>query len=558
MSTTFASSSSPHPANMLSLPLASPPDPLAAYDPLTLLDDSFQPYASRQVNPALPRLSPPHLSVPSYSQSLPSNNPVPTRNPRPPLPSPPTAANGPSVLSPRAYGLSPRLPSALPPSASPRVVEPVTPDRQPLPFSADDAAVLCERVPIGTVDERAAAFIFDSVPRRPLSCPSSTVPTADASTQQEKFSAMSLQLPIDPSLTAPPPQVHSLSMPSHQLTTSSSLVMDTSSATAAASAAAVTASNSAQNALSPFGLSTRQSTAAAIAAAVDNPAFHPWNKDNDQVQNIPSSIPKTEPTSNSAFAATTTAAAVAAAQAASSLCAATHRPAPASAVMSSMSLPDPSLFPSPAVAQSLCTFTQLPDFLQAPPTTSSISDQSMQITRPRAEPTSNRHVSDESSLRKPVCIPKRPMLHPLGVSTTIVAADTTSDRLRCQMCGQRFARRSNLFKHLRSVHDDRRRFACRSCPYKFKRQDHLLKHMRSVHDRMRNFVCDICGFGFAEKFNRDKHRRSIHMTKRAFQCPCGAYFQDREKMLKCLRCRQPPNTDPATADCVNGVGAATL
>lgn len=111
------------------------------------------------------------------------------------------------------------------------------------------------------------------------------------------------------------------------------------------------------------------------------------------------------------------------------------------------------------------------------------------------------------------------------------------DPLKCHLCGQRFARRSNLFKHLRSVHEEVRRFACSSCSFKFKRQDHLLKHTRSVHNKVRKFQCEICGIGFAEKFNRDKHTKSIHFTKRAFQCACGAYFQDRDKMLRCLRCK---------------------
>ncbi|KAI0567733.1 zinc finger protein [Gracilaria domingensis] len=340
---------------------------------------------------------------------------------------------------------------------------------------------------------------------------------------------------------------------------SSPLALDTSSAAVAAASNAVAASNaasgSAQNVLSPFGLSARPSAAAlAAAAAVDNSSFLPWAKDADQPQTIASSAAHkpapNDPATSSAFAV----AAAAAAQVACSL-STTHRTVPTSSANASMSLSDLPLFPSPTLARSVCALTQLPDFLRAP-ATSSISDlEPMQVTRPRARAPSARPVmSDDSPMKKSVCIAKRSI--PLGVSTTATAPDPTSDRLRCHMCGQRFARRSNLFKHLRSVHDDRRRFACRSCPYKFKRQDHLLKHMRSVHDRMRNFVCDICGFGFAEKFNRDKHRRSIHMTRRAFQCPCGAYFQDREKMLKCLRCRQQSNASSTATACANG-GAST-
>lgn len=108
----------------------------------------------------------------------------------------------------------------------------------------------------------------------------------------------------------------------------------------------------------------------------------------------------------------------------------------------------------------------------------------------------------------------------------------------CDMCGAHFARRSNLYKHKRSVHVDTRQYKCDICGYGFKRQDHLVKHKRSVHSKERNFPCEICGTAFAEKYNRAKHVRVIHYTQRPFQCACGAYHQHRDQMLGCLRCRR--------------------
>lgn len=108
----------------------------------------------------------------------------------------------------------------------------------------------------------------------------------------------------------------------------------------------------------------------------------------------------------------------------------------------------------------------------------------------------------------------------------------------CEICNNQFARRSNLYKHLRSVHSTTRQFKCPICDYGFKRQDHLLKHQRSVHSKKRPFVCDLCGTAFAEKYNKQKHLRVIHETERPFRCNCGAYFQQREQMLGCLRCKR--------------------
>lgn len=149
-------------------------------------------------------------------------------------------------------------------------------------------------------------------------------------------------------------------------------------------------------------------------------------------------------------------------------------------------------------------------------------------TRKRRAAPRSQGVWDDSAPRKSQA--KKPPTQPL--------ATNADDPLRCTICGTKFARRSNLYKHLRSVHEDERKFSCDLCSFKFKRQDHLIKHKRSVHDKVRKYTCEICGIGFAEKFNRDKHSRNIHSMKRAFQCPCGAYFQDKEKMLNCLKCKK--------------------
>ncbi|PXF42817.1 hypothetical protein BWQ96_07468 [Gracilariopsis chorda] len=427
------------------------------------------------------------------------------------------------LLSPRPFALSPRLPSALPPSASPRVVEPVTPDRQPLPFSTDDPAVLCATAPLGTVDERAAAILFDTAPRRVHT--RSAPPPAHHTDPDKIDAALSLQLPIDPVSSSQP-----LFRPSQASAPSlawepNPLISNSAASAAAVAAAAVSTTLPAQKVLSPFGLAPAPPVVSPYHWGKDpaDPLSLPMPSRSQQPRLSPLPVPAKPRHNNRTLvgAAATAAAATAAAVAAANATAPCFTSSPtsglaATAAPSPQTMPDITLLPSPTVAR---TLTEIEPMSDVPPRPAPIS----------------RHDSHQKKVR----IHKVAIPNPTGVATSSFAPpDTTSDPLRCNMCGQRFARRSNLFKHLRSVHDDRRRFACQSCQYKFKRQDHLLKHRRSVHAGLRKFACDICGFGFAEKFNRDKHRRSIHMTQRAFQCPCGAYFQDREKMLKCLRCKE--------------------
>lgn len=131
-----------------------------------------------------------------------------------------------------------------------------------------------------------------------------------------------------------------------------------------------------------------------------------------------------------------------------------------------------------------------------------------------------------------------PLSHHPNVQPIIPAPKPKLHPLQCQTCKYKFARRSNLNKHIRSIHHNERKFGCVRCGFLFKRRDHLDKHVKSVHLKERNFSCDICGVSFAEKYNRDSHKKTIHEKKRHLQCGCGAYYRNCEMMAKCLRCRK--------------------
>ena len=50
----------------------------------------------------------------------------------------------------------------------------------------------------------------------------------------------------------------------------------------------------------------------------------------------------------------------------------------------------------------------------------------------------------------------------------------------CSICHQKFTKRSNLKRHIKSVHLGRR-FNCPDCPSEFKRLEYLKKHQAKVH-----------------------------------------------------------------------------
>lgn len=402
----------------------------------------------------------------------------------------PTAA--PQGLSPRVYGLSPRLPSALPPSASPQVLEPVTPDRQPvLPFySVEDAVdfipsddverarekerrrrvewssalppIRTAAVKDGCVDEEDADALFSNLSSRqprtaaplPMTAPDPVRVTTPGTDRQP---VVGLQLPLElPPLRNPHAQTAPLPWDNERI-------------------------------------AFKISASPPIPMGKD---LSPLIRDAPELPEL--QLPTVTSLTNNINAF--------------------ERP---DCTMTSPRTTSPSVAAINAFMSSSST-------LSGP--TSSVSDIESAVTTKRPP----RRPSDEMVDHSP---PKRPSRVPISVPAG-VGAGVAAEPPRCHLCGQIFARKSNLFKHLRSVHEETRRFACNQCSFKFKRQDHLIKHIRSVHSKVRKFSCDICGIGFAEKFNRDKHRRSIHETKRPFQCPCGAYFQDRDKMQNCLICKE--------------------
>jgi hypothetical protein len=86
----------------------------------------------------------------------------------------------------------------------------------------------------------------------------------------------------------------------------------------------------------------------------------------------------------------------------------------------------------------------------------------------------------------------------------------------CQQCGFIFGMRSNLKRHILTVHEDRRIFGCDLCSASFGLKQNLVTHVRVKHERRRPFSCIICGLTFGYKQVLQNHVRNIH-DKRQFE-----------------------------------------
>ncbi|KAA8497782.1 Transcription factor hamlet [Porphyridium purpureum] len=94
--------------------------------------------------------------------------------------------------------------------------------------------------------------------------------------------------------------------------------------------------------------------------------------------------------------------------------------------------------------------------------------------------------------------------HAGGMGSASGAAPGASE---CELCGKHFSRRTELQRHVRTVHEGEKPFACKLCGKAFSQSPHLMSHIKTVHERRRDFQCETCDRRFSERSNLVKHVR---------------------------------------------------
>jgi KRAB domain-containing zinc finger protein len=80
----------------------------------------------------------------------------------------------------------------------------------------------------------------------------------------------------------------------------------------------------------------------------------------------------------------------------------------------------------------------------------------------------------------------------------------------CRECGKRFAKKSNMTRHYKSVHLEEKHYKCFKCGFQFGQNDHLTQHIKTVHDKIRAFKCMHCGKSFGQAGHRKSHMEAVH------------------------------------------------
>ena len=69
--------------------------------------------------------------------------------------------------------------------------------------------------------------------------------------------------------------------------------------------------------------------------------------------------------------------------------------------------------------------------------------------------------------------------------------------------------KSNLNKHVSTVHEGIKPFQCDICNACFGQKDNLNNHIAIVHEGIKQFKCDICHAGFGRKGNLNKNLKLL-------------------------------------------------
>jgi KRAB domain-containing zinc finger protein len=74
-----------------------------------------------------------------------------------------------------------------------------------------------------------------------------------------------------------------------------------------------------------------------------------------------------------------------------------------------------------------------------------------------------------------------------------------------------------LKAHIETVHEKKKKFfKCEICEKNFSDKSNLNKHISSVHEDKKPFKCELCEFSSSLKGNLNNHIKSVHQKKKTF------------------------------------------
>jgi KRAB domain-containing zinc finger protein len=104
--------------------------------------------------------------------------------------------------------------------------------------------------------------------------------------------------------------------------------------------------------------------------------------------------------------------------------------------------------------------------------------------------------------------------------------------LKCSMSPKTFENQKGRNANEQQINLKRTLFSCVICEKQFTRNSQVYRHMRVVHEKVRDFNCEKCAQSFTCKRDLTKHFETVHLKLRPFQCAeCNKGFYLMTKLL---------------------------
>ena len=83
-------------------------------------------------------------------------------------------------------------------------------------------------------------------------------------------------------------------------------------------------------------------------------------------------------------------------------------------------------------------------------------------------------------------------------------------KVMCDLCGKNFKSKSNLSKHVKTLHLQLNKKDCDSCNKTFRDANSLKIHIATIHDKKGISICEVCDKTFTSKKILKIHVNTIH------------------------------------------------
>ena len=143
----------------------------------------------------------------------------------------------------------------------------------------------------------------------------------------------------------------------------------------------------------------------------------------------------------------------------------------------------------------------------------------------------NFEIEEENLKENPQNMPVDVVIHEnLPIETT---NSEGKKEWQCKFCEYNSLLRSNLLKHIISVHEGKKPYQCSICNAKFTENGSLKRHISSVHEGKKPHHCTECNNYFTTKTSLTKHIAATHKGKKPFECQfCPATFARKDSFTR--------------------------